>query len=113
MHVNRTIIVSTIIIMTAGLVNVLIIKNPAKQTTGHARTVTRVVVGGYVLAIVVSLIDLLGGPFAHVGGMMLMVAVATAFFAIYPVVGALISTQFPAGGNAPIGNTPPDQKRSA
>ena len=83
MGVNKSIIVSVIIIMASGLYSVLVIQrstDPSKRSS----TVTKVVVGAYLLGIVVSLVDLLGGPFAHVGSMMLLVAVATALYAIIP-----------------------------
>lgn len=91
MPVNKTIVVSVLIIMASGLYTVMVI-HPGSTIGGFAgaalgerrKTVTKVVVGAYILGIVVSLVDLLGGPFAHVGAMMLLVAVATALYAIIP-----------------------------
>ena len=82
MGVNKTIIVSVLIIMATGIYTVLVIKHGASAS--RSSSVTKVVVGAYLLGLVVSLVDLLGGPFGHVGNMLLLVAVATALYAIIP-----------------------------
>lgn len=90
MGINKTIIVSVVIIMAAGLYTVLVINREGVTKGGMDlagrtnSTVTKVIVGAYLLGIVVSVVDLLGGPFAHVGSLMLLLAVATALYAIIP-----------------------------
>ena len=109
MGVNKTIIVSVIIIMASGLYTVLLSKQHASGLAGAAqnaahpdqtrsKTVTRVVVGAYLLGIVVSVVDLLGGPFGHVAGMMLLVAVATALYAIIPDIAQRMGQHNTGGG---------------
>lgn len=78
---NRQIITSVLIIMAAGTYRVLLVRpTGGKQTL----TVTRVLVGGYMLAIIASIIDLVGGLGAQLSGMLLALAVMTALFAVLP-----------------------------
>lgn len=109
MPINKRIIVAVIIIMATGLYQVLVIKGSQGGIGGVANpnprraTVTRVVVGAYILGIVVSLVDLLGGPFAHVGAMMLLVATATALYAIIPDIAQRMGKRNEGAGGAPGG----------
>jgi hypothetical protein len=79
--VNRQIVTSVLIIMGAGAYRVLVIK-PAPGK--HTLTLTRVIVGGYMLAIIASIIDLVGGLGAQLSNMLLGLAVMTALFAVIP-----------------------------
>ena len=82
MGVNKKIIVAVLIIMASGLYTVLVIHNGSDPK--RSSTVTKVVVGAYILGIVVSLVDLLGGPFGQVANALLLVALATALYAVIP-----------------------------
>lgn len=78
---NRQIITSVLIIMAAGAYRVLVVRPaPGKQTL----TVTRVLVGGYMLAIFAAIIDLVGGLGAQLSALLLGLAVMTALFAVIP-----------------------------
>lgn len=80
MNVNRTIVVATVLIVAAGAYNVIVVQK------NHARTtITRIIVGGYMLAILTAVIDLLtGGRSTPVTGGLLMVAVGTIILTILP-----------------------------
>lgn len=80
-HLNGRIIVSVIILMAAGAYRVLVVKQKGVQ--GKV-TLTRILVGGYILAIVASIIDLIGGPASTVAGLLMALAVMTALYAVIP-----------------------------
>lgn len=76
-QVNGRIVVSVVILMAAGVYRILVAKT-------SSATITRVIVGGYLLALVASIIDLVGGPGAAIAGLLLPLAVVTVLFAIIP-----------------------------
>lgn len=85
-RLNGRIVVGVLILMAAGTYRVLVINHPAGNSpkTTQGATVTRVIVGGYILAIVASIIDLVGGPASTVAGLLLALAVMTALYAVIP-----------------------------
>lgn len=101
MVVNRRIIVATLLIMATGVYTVLAIE-PATGSGKHT-TLTRVIVGAYMLAIIVSVLDLVSPNIAGaLGGGLLMVALLTALYAVLPNVfskvnsnSSIISRKFP------------------
>lgn len=80
-HVNGRIIFSTLILMAAGVYRLQISKG---KGGGTSTTLTRVLVGGYILALVASVIDLAGGPASEVSGLLMALAVFTALLAVLP-----------------------------
>lgn len=91
--VNRTIIVSTVLIMATGAYRVFLVKPTGADGTSRTATLTRVIVGGYVLAIIASVIDLVGGPASQVAGLLLALAIMTAAYAVLPDLFSRISTR--------------------
>lgn len=88
-HINGRIIVATLVLMGAGVYRVLVVNKPAKGNTSDPNskrsvTITRVLVGGYMLAIVASVIDLVGGPASTIAGLLMMLAVMSALYAVLP-----------------------------
>lgn len=75
--VNGRIVVSVIVLMVAGVYRLTVMK------TGGGN-LTRVIVGAYMLAIVASIIDLVGGPISVLAGLLLMLAVGTALYSVIP-----------------------------
>jgi hypothetical protein len=86
-RVNGKIIVSVVILMAAGVYRIKLAK-PSSSTN-----VTRVIVGGYILAILASVIELVAGPVAPVAGMLLALAVGTALYAVLPDLLSRINTR--------------------
>lgn len=82
MHVNKPVVVATIVLIATGVYTVKLMKPDGSGTRG--RTITRVLVGGYLLAIIASIVDLVGGPAAAVASGLMMLAVAAALFAVLP-----------------------------
>ncbi len=84
-RINGRIVVSTLILMAAGAYRVLLVDKSASAGGGKAGvTITRVLVGGYILALVVSIIDLVGGPASTMAGLLMALAVTTALYAVIP-----------------------------
>lgn len=88
-HVNGRIIVATVVLMGAGVYRVLVVNKPATGNTSDPNakrsvTITRVLVGGYMLAVVASIIDLVGGPASTIAGLLMGLAVMTALYAVLP-----------------------------
>ena len=82
MEVNRKIVIAGVIIMGAGAYHVFVSKNGG---------LTRVVVGGYLLMLLGSLLDLIGGPVSQVLGWLMLLAAGTAALTILPPVAQAIS----------------------
>ncbi|HEX9414107.1 MAG TPA: hypothetical protein VF916_11440 [Ktedonobacterales bacterium] len=82
-RVNGRIVVSTLIIMAAGLYRVYVVRDFSTRGAGGV-TLIRVIVGGYMLALVASIIDLAGGPASTVAGLLMGLAVLTALYAVLP-----------------------------
>lgn len=82
--VNGRIIVGTLILMGAGVYRVLLVPGTKDPNNTTSRSITRVLVGGYLLAIVASIIDLVGGPASAISGLLVALAVMTALYAILP-----------------------------
>lgn len=100
-HVNGRIVVATIILMGAGVYRVLVVKSATRAPNDtRSTTVTRVIVGGYILAIFASIIDLVGGPASTIAGLLMMLAVATALYAIIPDLFSRFSKRGANGGAA-------------
>lgn len=80
--VNRPIIISVMILMAAGTYRAfLVTRDP---TAKHATTITRILVGGYVLAIIASILDLVTPLGARLASLLLALAVTSAAVAILP-----------------------------
>jgi hypothetical protein len=73
---NRTIIAATIIIMVAGIYHYFL------QSANKSTTLTRILVGGYMLAFFASLLDLIGFGVGQVAGWILMLAVAASVYSV-------------------------------
>ena len=74
--VNRTVVASVIIIMAAGIYHYFL------QQGNKSTTLTRIIVGGYLLAFFASLFDLVGFGVGKVAGWVLMLAMAVAIFTV-------------------------------
>lgn len=74
--VNRTIVVSVVIIMAAGVYHFFL------QGGNKNTTLTRIIVGGYMLGLFASLFALVGGPVGQVAGWLLMLAMGVAAFTV-------------------------------
>lgn len=81
MHINKTIIIGTIIIITGGVYTTAV--NTQKGGKGANTLVTRVLIGGYLVAIVLSIADLFA-PLQAVASAFLMLAVVTTLFVVLP-----------------------------
>lgn len=67
MNVNKRVIASTLIIMGVGIVHA--------WTSTPPQGITRVVLGGYILMAILSIVDLFGGGLADLAGALSMLAV--------------------------------------
>jgi hypothetical protein len=74
--VNRTIVASVIIIMAAGIYHYFL-QNGSKNTT-----LTRIIVGAYMLGLFASFFDLVGFGVGRVAGWILMLAMGVAIFTV-------------------------------
>ena len=74
---NRTIIAGTLIIMASGAYHYFV-NGGAKSNT----TLTRIIVGGYMLGLIASLFDLIGLGVGQVAGWILMLAMGVAIFTV-------------------------------
>lgn len=89
--VNHTIVASVIIIMAAGIYHYFL--QGGKKNT----TLTRVIVGGYMLGLFASFFDLVGFGVGQVAGWILMLAVGVAVFTVATdIVGRYQKAQVPA-----------------
>lgn len=75
MRVNGRIIVATLLITGTGLYTVWV--------QGASGRPIRIVVGGYVLAIIAGALDLIGGPVSEIVGMLLLLAAAVAVGTVF------------------------------
>ena len=80
--VNRPIVISVVILMAAGAYRVLVVKPDPKTRPGV--TLTRVLIGGYILAVIASVLDLVSGVGSQIAGMLLGLAVTSAMLAVLP-----------------------------
>ena len=80
--VNRQIVTSVLILMAAGAYRVLLAKKDPKAKPGLS--LTRVLIGGYVLAIIASIIDLVSGVGSQIAGLLLGLAVTSSLIAVLP-----------------------------
>lgn len=85
MYVNKTLIIGTIIIIAAGSYSALAQATAAKKQVN----LTRVFVGGYLVAIILAIADLFT-PLRGVATAFLWLAVTSALFVIIPDVAARI-----------------------
>lgn len=77
MYTNPTIIVGTVLLVVGGAYIVVVMRQ-------GSHNYTKVVVGGYLLAITAGLIDLVSPEAGHVAGLLIMLAVGTLAFLIIP-----------------------------
>lgn len=73
---NKQIVIAAILITLAGVVNSLTSKPP--------KPISRTVMGGYIFLLVLSLLDLFGGPIAKIASAMSMVAVVYVLLNVFP-----------------------------
>jgi hypothetical protein len=92
--VNRTIIAAVIIIMATGVYHFFLTPGTSNKTT-----LTRIIVGAFMLGLFVSLFDLVGFGVGQVGTWLLMLAVGVA---LYTVIGDLY-TRFSTTGPGQTG----------
>lgn len=86
---NTTIIASTLLIVAAGSYHILFSK-----TSGNTATLlTRVFVGGYLLALIASFFDLIGFGVGQVAGWILMLAVGVSVLTVMTDIVNRIQTQ--------------------
>lgn len=71
---NNTIVVAALVITSAGVVN----------ATTNKTSISRVVMGGYVFLLVLSLIDVFGGPVAKIASALSMVAMLYVLLNVFP-----------------------------
>lgn len=81
-RINGRIITSVLILTAAGIYRFRVMGQ--KTAAGRQITITRILVGGYILAIVASIIDLAGGQVGAIAGLLLALALLTALFTILP-----------------------------
>lgn len=79
-RLNGRIIFSTLILMGVGIYRLQISKN----ASGTQLTLTRILVGAYLLAIIASILDLAGGQVSEVVGGIMMLAVFSALLLVIP-----------------------------
>lgn len=79
--INRQIVISGLVLMAAGAYRVFLM---TPKTDRANVTLTRVLVGGYVLVILASVLDLVGGPAPAIAGGIMSLAVLTALYAVLP-----------------------------
>ena len=84
MEVNRKIVIAGVVIVVAGAWHVFVSKN---------HRLTQVVVGGYLLMLLGSLLDLAGGPISQIVGWLMLLAAGTAALTLLPPVGQAIAGQ--------------------
>lgn len=100
-QINGRIVVSTLVLMAAGAYRVLLVdKSQGAKNSGASVTITRVLVGGYILALVVSIIDLVGGPASTLAGLLMALAVTTALYAVIPDLFARITKRRQSSGSS-------------
>lgn len=85
-RVNTKIIVSVVILMVAGVYRLLVMgqKETGQRQASQPVTLTRIIIGGYSLGIIASVIELVGGPIPALTGSLLALAVGTALFTVIP-----------------------------
>lgn len=87
MHINSPLIIAGVLITAAGFYRVVVMQN----TTSNP---TRVLVGGYVLVLIVSLFDLLGGGVGQLAYWILLLAFGTLLLTVLPDLGTRIGRKF-------------------
>lgn len=75
---NRQIVISAVVIVAAGAYHLYV------GTSNNKTTLTRIVIGGYLLALIASAFDLVGGPFTRVLGAIMVLAAGTAAATVLP-----------------------------
>ena len=81
--VNRQIVTSVLILMAAGAYRVFVVQKPDPKAKPGV-SLTRVLIGGYVLAIIASVVDLVSGVGAQISGLLLGLAVTSSLIAVLP-----------------------------
>lgn len=74
MHINKKIVVSGMVIMAAGIWKAWTSKPP--------KPISRIILGGYVLMILLAIVDTFGGQAANITGNIALVAMATMLLGI-------------------------------
>lgn len=73
MQVNRTIIIAAMLLTATGAYQVLWSRSHGQQSV----TLTRVIIGGYMLAVIASIVDLVSPTIGYVAGLVMLLAVTT------------------------------------
>lgn len=74
MQVNRTIIIAAVLLIATGAYQVLWSRTHG-QPSGV--TLTRVIIGGYMLALIASIVDLVSPTIGYLAGLVMLLAVTT------------------------------------
>lgn len=99
MQLNKPIIIGAFLIAGTGLYRVLILKDTNSSAT-------RVVMGSYLLALLLSLVDLIGGPASQIASGLMMLAVGANLLIVVPDIAGKITAQTTgaaAGGGGSAG----------
>lgn len=71
---NKQIVTSALVITASGVANSFVNKQP----------ITRIIMGGYIFLLVLSLADMLGGPISKLASALSMVAVVYVLLNVFP-----------------------------
>lgn len=74
MQINKQVVISALVLMGVGAYHIVVQK--------QGGLLSRVLIGGYLLALLASIAEFFGGPVAQVTGMLLALAVGTALLTI-------------------------------
>lgn len=88
MHANKTIVLAAVLLTATGAYQVLYSRLNGKNT---GPTLTRVVVGGYMLAVIASVVDLISPSAGYVAGLLMMLALTTVALTIAGNLGSLFA----------------------
>lgn len=88
MHANKTIVLAAVLLTATGAYQVLYSRLTGKNT---GPTLTRVVVGGYMLAVIASVVDLISPSAGYVAGLLMMLALTTVALTIAGNLGSLFA----------------------
>jgi len=80
---NKQIVVAAFVITGAGVVNAIMAKKP----------LSKIIMGGYVFLLVLSLFDLFGGPISQLASALSMVALVYVILNVFPWVTVIKQVQ--------------------
>jgi hypothetical protein len=71
---NKKVVVATVVIAGSGVVNAFM----------HKKAITPVIIGAYVFMLVLSIVDMFGGPIASLADGLAMLAVVYVLLSVFP-----------------------------